>query len=61
LQAPGWTELQLERLQKAWEPVDMVEAVEKGFLGERAGGFELFTMVRRSECETSVAQSWHAS
>src|ERR1039457_5888686 len=27
LQAPGWTEPQLERLQKAWEPVDLVEAV----------------------------------
>jgi len=48
LQAPGWTEPQLERLQKAWEPVDLVEAVEKGFVGERACGYELFTQVRRS-------------
>ena len=48
LQAPGWTEPQLERLQAAWEPVDLEEAVEKGLLGARAGAYELFTLVRRS-------------
>jgi type II secretory pathway pseudopilin PulG len=48
LQAPDWTEPQLERLRKAWEPVDLVEAVEKGFVGDRAGGYELFTIARRS-------------
>jgi hypothetical protein len=48
LQAPGWTEPQLERLQKAWEPVDLVEAVEKGFVGQRAVGDELFALARRS-------------
>jgi hypothetical protein len=48
LQAPGWTEPQLERLQKAWEPVDLVEAVEKGLVGERALGYEVFALVRRS-------------
>jgi hypothetical protein len=48
LQAPGWTEPQLARLQAAWEPVDLVEAVEKGFEGERAGGYELFATVRHS-------------
>jgi hypothetical protein len=48
LQAPGWTELQLERLQKAWEPVDLVEAVEKGLVGQRAVGDELFALARRS-------------
>src|ERR1039458_5070917 len=48
LQAPGWTEPQLARLQKAWEPVDLVEALEKGFLGERAGGLEYFATVRHS-------------
>jgi type II secretory pathway pseudopilin PulG len=47
LQAPGWTEPQLARLQKAWEPVDLVDAAETGFVGERAGGYELFTTVRR--------------
>jgi len=48
LQAPGWTELQLERLQKAWEPVDLLDAVEKGFVGERAGGYEIFRAGRYS-------------
>ena len=48
LQAPGWTEPQLERLQKAWEPVDLVEAAEKGMVGEQACGYELFTLARRS-------------
>jgi type II secretory pathway pseudopilin PulG len=48
LQAPGWTEPQLARLQEAWEPVDLAEALEKGFLGERAGGYECFATVRHS-------------
>jgi hypothetical protein len=48
LQAPDWTEPQLARLQHAWEPVDLVEAGEKGFLGGRAFGHELFAVVRRS-------------
>src|ERR1019366_9441275 len=48
LQAPGWTEPQLERLQKAWEPVDLVEAVRKGFEGLRANGYELFALARHS-------------
>ncbi len=46
LQAPGWTEPQLARLQKAWEPVDLVEALEKGFLSIRAEGVEVWSMVR---------------
>jgi hypothetical protein len=48
LQAPGWTEPQLERLQKAWEPVDLVQALEMGFVGERAGGLEIFNQIRHS-------------
>jgi type II secretory pathway pseudopilin PulG len=48
LQAPGWTEAQLERLQKAWEPVDLVAALEWGFVAARAGGHELFAQLRRS-------------
>jgi type II secretory pathway pseudopilin PulG len=48
LQAPGWTEPQLARLQKAWEPVDLVDAVETGFVGERACGQECFATVRHS-------------
>jgi len=48
LQAPGWTEPQLERLQRAWAPVDLVAAAEKGFEGERAHGYEMFILTRRS-------------
>lgn len=48
LQAQGWTDPQLERLQKAWEPVDLLEAVEKGLLGARAAGHEVFINVRHS-------------
>ena len=47
LQATGWTEAQLERLQRGWEPVDLVAAVETGFVGERAGGCEIFATLRR--------------
>lgn len=62
LQAPGWTEPQLERLQKAWEPVDLVEAVEKDLVGERAGGYELFAMVRRSsgpQAGRTITTGWN--
>jgi hypothetical protein len=48
LQAPDWTEPQLERLQQAWAPVDLVEAAEKGFLGARAYAHEWFAVARRS-------------
>ena len=47
LQAPGWTEPQLQRLQQAWAPVDLVDAVEKAFVGQRAGGYEMFAFTRR--------------
>jgi hypothetical protein len=46
LQAPGWTDAQLERMQKAWESFDLLEAAEKGFLGERAAGEELWARIR---------------
>jgi hypothetical protein len=49
LQAPGWSDPQLERLQKAWQPVDLVDGVEKGFEGTRAGTYELFVMMRHSD------------
>lgn len=48
LQAPGWTEPQLERMQKAWERVDLLDASEKGFLGERAFGQEFWIQARNS-------------
>lgn len=48
LQVPGWTEPQLERMQRAWEQVDLVEAVQTGLVGERAGGVQLFTWMRHA-------------
>lgn len=46
LQSPGWTDMQLERMQKAWERVDFLEAAEKAFLGERAIGDQLWAQLR---------------
>jgi hypothetical protein len=46
LQAPGWSEAQLERMQKAWEGVDLLDAAEKGVLGERAFGQEFWIQAR---------------
>lgn len=48
LQAEGWTEPQLLRLQKAWEAVLVLPGLERAFVGERALGTELFTGARRS-------------
>ncbi len=48
LQAPGWTEPQLARLQRAWQSVDLVDAVRTGFIGERALGEEFWVQMRTS-------------
>ncbi|HEV2208104.1 MAG TPA: hypothetical protein VG167_04975 [Verrucomicrobiae bacterium] len=42
LQAPGWTEPQLLRLQRAWEGVDLFGGLEHGMVGERAMGEEIW-------------------
>jgi hypothetical protein len=47
LQAPGWTEPQLARLQRGWEQVELADAVEKGLLGERASATEVWRLVRQ--------------
>jgi hypothetical protein len=46
LQASGWTEPQLERLQKAWQAVDLVDGLEKSFLDERALQTEFWATLR---------------
>jgi hypothetical protein len=48
MQAPGWSEQQLARLQQAWEQLDLVDAVEKGVTGDRASGAEVFAMLRHA-------------
>ncbi len=62
LQAPDWTETELGQLQHSWEAVDLAEALEKGFLGERVIGVELWSMMRKSK--SSQARSvlnYHSS
>jgi len=44
LQAPGWTEPQLERLQRAWEPVDLVEAYKWGELSAKNPAHEFIVL-----------------
>jgi len=46
LQAQGWSEDSLAALQKDWEALDLVEAVEKGMLGQRAAGEAVFSHLR---------------
>ncbi|MGH7971335.1 MAG: hypothetical protein ACREIC_21670 [Limisphaerales bacterium] len=48
LQAPGWTEAQLQRLQSAWQQVDLADALEKGLSGERAMGEDLWSTLRQT-------------
>ncbi|HYG33229.1 MAG TPA: hypothetical protein VEC99_00505 [Clostridia bacterium] len=49
LQAPGWTEPQLSRLQKCWESMDLISALETGFQGDRAVGEEIWREVRQGK------------
>ena len=49
LQSPGWTEPQLARLQRAWEQLELADAVEKGLLGERASGTEIWRLIRENK------------
>ncbi|MCX6921903.1 MAG: hypothetical protein NT154_01600, partial [Verrucomicrobia bacterium] len=49
LQAPGWTEPQLARLQKAWEGIDLVDALEIGLVGARAEGEGMFAEIRKAK------------
>jgi type II secretory pathway pseudopilin PulG len=45
LAADGWTDAQLERLQKAWEGVPLIEGLERGITGERALGGDLWELL----------------
>lgn len=48
LQADGWTEEMLARLQKDWESVNFADAFETGMLGERAFGETAFAAMRNA-------------
>ena len=62
LQAPEWTETELAQLQHSWEAVDLGEALERGFLGERAIGVELWSMMRKSKnSQARSVLNYHSS
>lgn len=46
LQAPGWSEAELAALQTSWGKVDFLQAIEQGWLGERAIGTALWEHAR---------------
>jgi hypothetical protein len=46
LQAPNWDEPRLAALQRDWEQVNLFDALERGFLGERAGTQVIMDAVR---------------
>lgn len=48
LQSPGWDEQRLESLQHDWEQVNLIDAVERGFLGNRTSGPILMKQVRQT-------------
>jgi hypothetical protein len=51
LQADGWDDKSLASLQRDWEAVDLVKALENAVLGERSWGQSVFTMVRSDEAD----------
>ena len=56
LQAEGWSEERLAALQKGWEAAELIDAAEKGMLGERAYGEAAFAHMR-SVGATMASQS----
>jgi hypothetical protein len=46
LQAQGWNEESLAALQRDWESVDLIDAIERGMTGERASGEAAFSFIR---------------
>jgi len=48
LQAEELNEEQLKRLQAAWQQVELINAVEKGLIGERIFSEQMFTMLRQT-------------
>jgi hypothetical protein len=51
LQADGWTDEQLAGLQKNWESLEFLHALERAIEMERAMGIEMFERLRRSSAE----------
>jgi len=51
LAAPGWDDPGLLALQRDWEGIDLAEAMERGFVGERMLGLSGFKMAREADSE----------
>lgn len=49
LQADGWSEADLAAMQRTWEEVDLLAALERTLVGERAFGEMGFTMARNRD------------
>jgi hypothetical protein len=49
LQATGWNDSQLAELQHSWEAVDLLQGLERAFLGERASGMEATSRLQAGE------------
>ena len=47
LQAPGWSDAQLERMQTAWASLDLLAAVEEGLVGSRASAIQMWDIARK--------------
>ena len=48
LQAPGWDERRLQALQHEWDQMNLIDAVERGFMAERAFGMVFMGQVRKA-------------
>jgi len=51
LPASGWDEASLAALQHDWEGIDLLDALETGFVGDRMFGQQVFKLVRQSDLE----------
>ena len=49
LQADGWDDASLAKLQRDWEPVDLLASLEAGFNGEKFFGQQAFTLIRSND------------
>ena len=47
LQHPDWTEADLAAMQRDWERVDLLGALEQGCIGERASTIQIFSTTRK--------------
>jgi hypothetical protein len=54
LPAEGWDESSLAALQKDWEALDLGEALETGFVGERLFGEQAFRLARQTNLDAQA-------